>query len=219
MSGHLYAYLALIGILTALTPWAIVGLIVLLGSRAGARAGVAFVAGWFCAVLFIVTVVAAGVGGADAASSATRAVLIVELLLGLALIAVAVRRRARDRSRPRATSEPGWLVKLDRMGPVLAFAFGTFMINVVFVVDAGLRIADADPGAGSAAVAVLFYSALATAVLAGVLVVFFSDRARAEARLGAMRAWIAANNANVIVGMLAAVGVVLALRGAVGLVA
>ena len=54
-------------------------------------------------------------------------------------------------SRTAPAVEPRWLTKLDRMGPIVAFAFGTFMINVVFVVDAGLRIAAADQDSSSAA--------------------------------------------------------------------
>ena len=145
-------------------------------------------------------------------------VLIVEVVLGLLLIAFALRKRMRDRLTPPATTEPGWLKKLDTMGPVVAFGFGTFMINVVFVVDAGVRIADADLATSAVVSAVLFYTLVSTAGVAAVLAVYFSDRARAEVRLAAMRAWVARNNANVIVGMLAAVGVVLVLKGAVGLI-
>ena len=98
-------------------------------------------------------------------------------MLGLALVAFAARKHARDRSSSEPAAEPGWLTKLDKMGPVVAFAFGTFMINVVFVVDAGMRIAAADPGTSSATVAIVFYTVLSTASLIAVLVVYFSDRA------------------------------------------
>jgi hypothetical protein len=104
------------------------------------------------------------------------------------------------------------------MGPIVAFAFGTFMINVVFVVDAGMRIAASDPGASEATTAVVFYAVLSTASLIAVLAVYFSDRARAEARLARMRGWIARNNANVISGMLGVVGIFLALKGLIGLI-
>ncbi len=221
MSDHLYLYLLGVGILTALTPWAIVGIIVLLGSRAGGRAAVAFAVGWFCAVAFIAAVVVAGVGSTGSSSKGTSSnvVYAIELVLGLVLVAFAARKHARDRSSPEPAAEPGWLTKLDRMGPVVAFAFGTFMINVVFVVDAGMRIAAADPSTSSATVAVVFYTVLSTASLIAVLVVYFSDRDGAEARLARMRGWIARNNANVISGMLGVVGIFLALKGAIGLIA
>jgi hypothetical protein len=204
-----------------LTPWAVVGAIVLLGSRAGARAALAFVAGWFCAIAFIASIVAAGVGGLDAAEEGQTAtgVLIVELVLGVLLIGLALRKWTRERSLPPATHEPRWLRKLDTMGPLVAFAFGTFMINVVFVVDAGRRIAAANLTGGDAALALAFYSVLSTASLLAVLIVYFSDRAHAEKRLADMRAWVTRNNAAVIVGMLAAVGAALTLKGAIGLVA
>jgi threonine/homoserine/homoserine lactone efflux protein len=216
MSDHLYLYLLLVGILTALTPWAIVGVIVLLGSRVGVRAALAFVAGWFCAVAFITALVAAGVGGTS--KQPTTVVLIGEVVVGLLLIAFALRKRLRERSLPQAKAEPGWLRKLDTMRPVVAFGFGTFMINVVFVVDAGVQIAAADLATSEVVLAILFYTVLSTAGVASVLAVYFSNRSRAEVRLAAMRAWVARNNANVIVGMIAVVGVVLVLKGAIGLI-
>jgi hypothetical protein len=221
VSSHLYLYLLAVGILTALTPWAIVGLIVLLGSKAGGRAAVAFAAGWFCAIAFIAAIVAGGIGGlgSSSQSSVSNAVYIVEIVAGLALVAFAARKHARDRLSTAPAAEPGWLTKLDRMGPILAFAFGTFMINVVFVVDAGLRIAAADLGPSAAAAALVFYAVLSTASLIAVLAVYFGDRAGAEARLTTMRSWIARNNANVITGMLAVVGIFIAVKGAVGLLA
>jgi hypothetical protein len=66
---------------------------------------------------------------------------------------------------------------------------------------------------------VLFYSVLSTAGLLAVLAVYFGDRSGAEARLATLRAWIARNNAKVITGMLAAVGIFIAVKGAVGLLA
>jgi hypothetical protein len=219
VSGHLYLYLLCVGILTALTPWAIVGVIVLLGSKAAGRAAVAFAVGWFCAIAFIAAIVAAGIGGIGNSSQAdvANATYIVEIVLGLALVALAARKRARDRVLTAPAAEPGWLAKLDKMGPVVAFAFGTFMINIVFVVDAGLRIAAADLGASAAIAALLFYTVLSTASLIAVLAVYFGDRAGAEVKLATMRAWIARNNANVITGMLLAVGIFLVAKGAVGL--
>jgi hypothetical protein len=220
VSSHLYLYLLAVGILTALTPWAIVGLIVLLGSKAAGRAAVAFAAGWFCAIAFIAAIVAAGIGGLGSStqSSVSNAVYIAEIVVGLALVAFAARKRARDRLSTAPAAEPGWLTKLDRMGPIVAFAFGTFMINVVFVVDAGLRIAAADPGTTNAVAAVIFYAVLSTASLIAVLAVYFSDRAGAEAKLATMRAWIARNNASVITGMLAVVGIFITVKGVVSLI-
>jgi hypothetical protein len=219
MSNHLWLYLLVVGVLTALTPWAIVGEIVLLGSRIGARGAVAFAVGWFCSVTVVATVVAAGFSAGSSSNQTARGVYVAEVALGLGLLALAARRRARNRANPPPVGEPRWLEKLDRTGTIVAFAFGTFMVNVFFVVDAGLRIASADLDASEAALALLVYCVLATGALIAILVVYFSDRAASERRLAAMRTWIARNNASVVVGMIAVVGVVLALKGIVGLVA
>lgn len=170
-------------------------------------------------MVFIAAAVAAGIGGLGNSkqSSTSNAVYIAEIALGLTLVAFAAHKHGRNRRSTTPAAEPGWLTKLDRMGPIVAFAFGTFMINVVFVVDAGLRIAAANGDVTAAAAAVLFYSVVSTASLITVLAVYYGDRARAEQRLIAMRDWTARNNANVIAGMLAAVGVILVIKGIVGL--
>lgn len=217
VSGHLYLYLLAVGALTALTPWAVVGLIVLLGSPTAPRTGIAFVAGWFCAVVVVAGVVAAGFGQGSAGAGAGRAVALAEILIGAALVGFAARRRALARSRPGAPSEPAWLTTLERFGPILAFAFGTFMINAVFVVDAGVRIAQSEPGTGEAALAILFYGIVSTAGLAAILVAYFADRSGAEARLAAMRSWVVRNNPAIVVGILAVVGVALVVKGVSGL--
>jgi len=219
MSDHLWLYLLVVGVLTALTPWAIVGEIVLLGSGIGARGAVAFTVGWFCSVAVVATVVAAGFSAGSASKQTSRGVYVAEVVLGLGLLALAARRRARNRATPPPVGEPRWLEKLDGMGTVVAFAFGTFMVNVFFVVDAGLRIASADLDASEAALALLVYCVLATGALIAILVVYFADRTASERRLTAMRSWIARNNASVVVGMIAVVGVALVLKGVVGLVA
>jgi hypothetical protein len=219
VDGHLYLYLLLVGILTALTPWAIVGAVVMLGSRVGARAAIPFTLGWFCAVTFIAAVAAAGLGGASAStqSSTSQGVLVVELVLGLVLTGLGLRSYRRSRSRPVPASEPGWLKKLDHMGPIVAFAFGTFMINVFFVVDAGLRIASADVSRAQAITAVVVYALLATSALIAVLAVYFLDREKADARLAAMRAWLARNNARVMAAIVLAIGIVFVIKAVIGL--
>jgi hypothetical protein len=219
VGDHLYLYLLLVGILTALTPWAIVGVVVMLGSRGGARVATAFTLGWFCAVTFIAAVVAAGIGGASESTQDTtsKVVLVVELALGVVLVVYGQRSYRRSRARPEPAAEPGWLKKLDHMGPLVGFAFGTFMINVFFVVDAGLRIASANGSNTQAITAVLFYSILSTVSLIAVLVVYFVGRDKADARLAAMRAWLGRNNARVMAAIVLAVGIVFAVKAVIGL--
>jgi len=219
VNGHLYLYLLVVGVLTALTPWAIVGVVVMLGSRGGARVAAAFTLGWFCAVTFIAAVVAAGLGGASESTqdSTSTGVLVAELVLGLVLVALGLRSYRRSLSRSDPGGEPGWLKKLDHMRPIVGFAFGTFMINVFFVVDAGLRIASADGSKTQAITAIVFYSLLSTASLIAVLVVYFVGREKADARLASMRAWLGRNNARLMAAIVLAIGVVFVTKAVIGL--
>ena len=219
MSDHLYLYLLVVGILTALTPWAIVGVVVMLGSRGGARVAAAFTLGWFCAVTFIAAVVAAGLGGASESTqdSTSTGVLVVELVLGLVLVGFGLRSYRRSLAQTEAAAEPGWLKKLDHMGPIVGFAFGTFMFNVFFVVDAGLRIASANGSTTEAVTAILFYSILSTVSLITVLAVYFVGRDKADARLASMRSWLGRNNARVMAAIVLAIGVVFVAKAVIGL--
>ncbi len=220
MNSHLYLYLLVVGLLTALTPWAIVGVIVMLGSRGGARVAGAFTLGWFSAVTFIAAVVTAGFGGAASSTTqaTSRGLAVVELVLGLVLLAFGVPRWRRARAAAGPSVEPGWLRKLDHLGPIAAFAFGTFMINVVFVVDAGLRIAASGVSGGGAVGAVLFYAVVASSALLAVLVVYVGGRATADVRLRAMRSWVAAHNPLLMAAIVVAIGALLAAKGIAGLI-
>jgi hypothetical protein len=218
VSQELFLQLLALGLLTSVTPWGIVAVIVLLSAKSRPRGAIAFVAGWVASILLTGGLIIGTYSGAHSkpGSSAGNAMLGVQFALGVLLLALAARRWSRRLATDASTTEPKWLGALDRMRPIVAFGLGMFWVNLVLVVAAALAVADADLSNTDAALAYLLYALLATLGVAAILAVYYVNRARAEARLAGMRSWLTEHNAAVVSAMLAAVGLVFIVRGLIG---
>ena len=219
MTRQVFLQLLALGLLTSVTPWGIVAVIVLLGSKAGPRGAIAFVAGWVTSILLVGGLVIGLYRGTHSkpGESASNAMLGVQLALGVVLLALAARKWLRRGAPDPTTDEPGWLRALDRMRPIVAFGFGMFWVNLVFVVAAALAVAEAGLSPAAEIVAYLVYAVLATLGVAAILAVYYADQARAQARLAGMRDWLTRNNTEVVSAVIAAVGLAFIVRSLVGL--
>ena len=220
MSQQLFLQLLALGLLTSVTPWGIVAVIVLLSAKSRPRSAIAFVAGWVTSILLIGGLIIGLYRGTDSRSgaSAANAMLVVQLTLGVLLLALAIRKWSRRVAADPSAAEPKWLTTLDRMRPIVAFGFGMFWVNLVFVVAAALAVADAKLSNAGAILAYLFYALLATLGVAAILAIYYADQVRAQERLARMRSWLTRNNTGVVTAMLAVIGVVFVVRGLIGLV-
>ena len=218
MSQELFLQLLALGLLTSVTPWGIVAVIVLLSAKSRPRGAIAFVAGWVASILLTGGLIIGTYSGTRSkpGSSAGNAMLGIQFALGVLLLALAARRWSRRPATDASTTKPKWLGALDRMRPIVAFGLGMFWVNLVLVVAAALAVADADLSNTDAALAYLLYALLATLGVAAILAVYYVNRARAEARLAGMRSWLTEHNAAVVSAMLAAVGLVFIVRGLIG---
>jgi hypothetical protein len=219
VSRQLLLHLLALGLLTSVTPWGIVAVIVLLGAKSGPRGAIAFVAGWVTSILLVGALVIGVYRGThtNPGESATNAMLAVQLALGVLLLLLATRKwKGRVEVDPTG-AEPKWLAALDRMRPIVAFGFGMFWVNLVFVVDAALAVAGAGLSRTDATLAYLFYAVLATLGVASIIVVYYANRASSEQRLAAMRVWMTRNNTGIVASIFAAIGIVFIARGLIGL--
>ena len=218
MSQELFLQLLALGLLTSVTPWGIVAVIVLLSAKSRPRGAIAFVAGWVASILLTGGLIIGTYSGTRSkpGSSAGNAMLGIQFALGVLLLALAARRWSRRAATDASTTEPKWLGALDRMRPIVAFGLGMFWVNLVLVVAAALAVADAELSHTDATLAYLLYALLATLGVAAILAVYYVNRARAEARLAGMRSWLTEHNAAVVSAMLAAVGLVFIVRGLIG---
>ena len=218
MSQQLFLQLLALGLLTSVTPWGIVAVIVLLSAKSRPRGAVAFVAGWVASILLTGGLIIGFYTGAHSrpGSAAANAMVGVQLALGVLLVALGVRKWSRRTAADPSAAEPKWLSALDRMRPIVAFGFGMFWVNLVLVVAAAIAVADADLSHTDAVVAYLLYALLAALGVAGILGIYYANQAGAQERLAGMRSWVTRNNTGAVSAMLAAIGVVFIVRGLIG---
>jgi Sap, sulfolipid-1-addressing protein len=218
--GRLLVDLLPLTILSALTPWTIVGVIALLASKGGVTNAVAFSLGWITGILGLGGLIVVGVtaGGADHAHSVTWLQIGLQLGFGIALLVFAA---GKWRARPaagEAVAEPGWIHKLDAVRWPLAFLFGMFWINGFLVVPAALQIAAADVTGGEKAFALVFYAVGATAVPIALIAYRLAAPDRAGDRLAHLRAWLARNSTATISIIVGVIGAGLLVKAAVEIV-
>jgi Sap, sulfolipid-1-addressing protein len=148
VSEQLFLQLLALGLLTSVTPWGIVAVIVLLSAKSGPRGAVAFIAGWVASILLTGGLIIGTYSGARSrpGSSAGNAMLGIQFVLGVLLLVLAARRWSRRITADPGTIEPKWLRALDRMRPIVAFGLGMFWVNLVLVVAAAIAVADAGLG-------------------------------------------------------------------------
>jgi hypothetical protein len=218
--GSLLLELLPITILSAFTPWTVVGVIVLLAARNGVRKAIAFTLGWFTAILALGALVIAGVTGTgdEHSSSVTWLQVGLQIGFGLALLLFARTRWNRRPPRGATAAEPRWIGKLDGIGTAWAFAFGAFWINGFLVVPAALQISRADVTGPQKAFALVFYAVGASSLLAAAVAYRLLSPGRAGARLAALRAWVGRNSTATLAGVLGVIGGGLLLKAAVEII-
>jgi threonine/homoserine/homoserine lactone efflux protein len=190
-----------IGLATALSPFPVVAVILILAGTRPRSSGPAFVAGWvvgIAALTMLVVAIAPG-GSGDPA----RWVSVLRMVGGLALIGLALRKW---RTRPRPGDEPvmpSWMASVDSAGPGRALQLGLLVSAanpkiIAFSLAAGSIVGQYVDDGGTALAAVAVYVALASLPIAGAVVVGLAGGRRAMGPLLALRDFMIANN-NVIV--------------------
>ena len=154
------------------------------------------------------------------ASTTSKAVSIVEIVIGLALLGFGARsllkaRRAKS-SPPTEDAEqkqPGWLRAIAEISIVGAFLLGIYSATYPVVVAAAGEILRADVSAADqTTLAVIFVIVGSSTVLAVAALGTFAP-SRSEAFLARMRAWLTVHNSEVLTAILLLFGVALISRG------
>lgn len=211
----------------ALTPVALVTLILLRGGRRGRGAGGGFLFGWVLGVVVVLAVVAffatvLPAADQDAAASARG---ILTLVAGILLLLLAVRAwlvRPKDGEEP---EPPVWMRGADQGTFGLGFALGFFLSalrprNLLLLIAAGL-VVGADPERPIAALLTLVGAVALVASLAVIalpVVAALSGRPSSDAgrpeRLDGLRRWLVLHGAVVDAVVCLALGVLLIVTGA-----
>ncbi|MGW3243928.1 GAP family protein [Streptomyces sp. NPDC001070] len=196
----------------ALSPFPLIGVVLILGGSDGRRNGPLFAAGWVAGLVVVVTVVAVAFGGAHDPDSASSAIADWgRVCAGSALVVLGARKWWR---RPRAGDEapvPRWMASLDDATAGRALLLGVLLSganpkNLVLTASAAASIAETGAQNGDlAAAAAVFVLIGSTAVLAA-LALHLSGGERARSFLYGVRRYMVANSTVITVIVLLVLG-------------
>lgn len=185
----------------ALSPLAIVAVVLMLSTPRGRTNGPAFVAGWVLGLALAGAIVLLVSSGASASSDGNPAtwVSVVKLLGGLALVYVAYRQwqqRPRGGAQPRL---PSWMRTIDRFDwrRSTGLAFGLAAINpknLILIVAAAAAIAQTGIGAGQQVIAYAIFVIVASLALAIPVGIYFAMGPRGAHLLDDLRTRMARDN-------------------------
>ncbi len=217
MGGAVREVLAL-GAGVALSPLAIIAVVLMLAAPHGHASGAAFLAAWMLALAAVGTVVllVADVADADDGGAPADWVSILKLLLGAVLLLLAAR-QLRGRGGDAEGALPGWTRRLDGITPARSAGLAVLLAvvkpkNLLLTVAAGVAIAQTGASPARQAGALLVF-VLIGALAPGVPVAIDALMPeRGPGVLAAMRHWMVREN-DTIVAVLCAV---LALKLIVG---
>jgi hypothetical protein len=199
------------GVAAALSPLAVVAVVLLLASKAPVRNGTAFFFGWtVTSMVMVMVVIATGIGISPEKSD--RGGGWVTLALGvfmLAFAAVTWRGRPRPGAEPRT---PAWMTSLKDASIAGSFGLGvvlqlTNVKNLPINAASALMIVGANLQTANQWIAVGFYAVIGALGVLIPLLFFVTARERSEKALNSLRVWLIRHNATIMTLMFLVMGV------------
>ena len=198
----------------ALSPLAIVAVVLMLLTPRARVNGPLFVAGWLLglAVVGIIVLAIAHPSGAGTNGKPATGVSLLKLLAGLLLVLAAFREwRGRPHSGDQARL-PKWMGALDAFGPVKAAGAGAILSglnpkNLILAVSAAAAIAGTGISAGKEAGAYAVFALVGTIGVAAPVVLYFALGDRSRRMLDELRGWMGRNNAVIMAVLFLVIGV------------
>lgn len=199
----------------ALSPFPLIGIVLILAGPRGRRNGLLFTAGWIAGLGIVATLVVAVLGGAHDPDSPSSAIADwARILAGGALIALGARKWWR---RPRAGEEsrtPRWTASLDDVSASRALLLGALLSganpkNLVLTASAAASIAEAGTDDTDLALAVTVFVLIGSCTVLGAVVVHLLGGERAVSFLDGVRRFMVGNSTviTVIVFLLLGAGI------------
>nr|WBO78747.1 GAP family protein [Streptomyces sp. SBE_14.2] len=196
----------------ALSPFPLIGIVLILSGAQGRRNGLLFAAGWIAGLAAAATLVAVLFGGADAPESTSSAIADWgRVLAGGALVVLGVRKWWK---RPRAGEQaepPRWMASLDNATAGRALLLGALLSganpkNLVLTASATASIVEAGVHDGGLAVAIAVFVLIASCTVLGAVGMHLAGGRRAAAFLDGVRRFMVANSTVITVLVLLLLG-------------
>lgn len=196
----------------AISPFPIVGLILILLSKKSRINSIFYALGWIAGntAVFVLALTAIGaVDNSDGASSVQR---IVYAALGTLLILVAF---SQFRKRPKLGEKaqtPGWFAKMSKIGPAGAAGFGIVLSalnpkNLLLGISAGVAVGALDTSTTNQIWATLIFVAIGSITIIVPVVTFLIAGRRLNKLLDATRDWLVQNNSIIMAVLLFMIGI------------
>jgi hypothetical protein len=208
----------------ALTPTAIIAVILMLFSNRARQNGLSFLAGWVIAMTAVLLIVL-GASSAAGASSGTPSRLASVIVTGLGVLLLLLGVKTwRGRPQPGTDAPmPTWMATIDSLKPGRAFLIGALYTGVspkslALIAAAGLAIAQADLAAREQTVAVLEFVIIGSLTILFPVLYSLLGGEKARVTLDSWKTWLVGNNAAVVTVILVLLGVVLIGDGAGALI-
>ena len=191
-----------VAIAAALTPTAVLAVILILFSQRARRNGAAFLAGWYLGLLVLSWVIVALLARLGLFSSLLGGYSLSPgflVVLGLLLLLVAFQQW---RTRPRAgmpIAEPAWLDRINTLGPGHSFGIGAALASItpkmiLLTLAAAVIIGQTTSTPRDRIMADLFYATLASLPVAIPVALFIGRGERARETLLRWKDWLLHNN-------------------------
>jgi Sap, sulfolipid-1-addressing protein len=196
------------GVGVALSPLAIVAVVVMLVSGDGGRPAWAFAGAWVLSLGVVSTVVLLVADGADASTNGAPAtwVSVVKIVVGLLLVLFGMRQWRGRTGRETEPATPGWMRHLDNVTVAraagLAAAFNVVKPkNLLLTIGAGVAVAQVGASPAGQATAVCVFVLLGTVGLGIPLAIHVVMGSRGRDLLTELRDWMVHENAAIIAAL------------------
>lgn len=184
----------------ALSPFPLIGIVLILAGRQGRRNGLLFTAGWIAGLGIVATLVVVVFGGADDLESPSSAIADWgRVLAGVALIVLGARKWWQ---RPRAgnpTETPRWMASLDDVSALRALLLGALLSgtnpkNLVLTASAATSIVEAGAHSVDLIVAVTVFVLVGSCTVLGAVIIHLFGGQRAASFLDSVRQFMITNS-------------------------
>ena len=206
---------------TALSPFPIIAIVLILATPRAHVNGLAFMLGWIFGLTALGGLVLLVAGGADASDEGEPAtwVSVLKIALG-ALLLVFAARQWRERDAEKET--PKWMQSLDQLTPVKAAGIAVLLSgvnpkNLVLTVGAAAAIAQTGIPAGEQAIAFAVFVVIGTLGVLVPLALSFGLGERSKPLLDHLRSWMSDNNTVIMAVLFLLIGAKLLGDGISGL--
>jgi threonine/homoserine/homoserine lactone efflux protein len=196
----------------ALSPIPIVAIVLMLDSARARINGPAFALGWVAGLTVVsVVVVFVAAGSSDPDSSAATGVNGVQVAIGVLFLVMAARqwrKRPKDGESPEL---PKWMATVDSISPVKALGLGVALSalnpkNLALTAAASASIAQAGLDPSGETIAIAAFVVIGSITVVGAVLAFLVAPRRAAGPLGAVRRFMADNNATIMMVILLLLG-------------